>query len=138
MRAILHVPAGALAAIVTLLAVAVTSCGGGSSVPSEPTPPTGPPSVTNTITILASGATPQNIQIAAGTRVLFVNNDSRAHNMSSDPHPEHTDCPELNLIGLLAPGQSRETGNLNSARTCRFHDHDLPSDTRLQGRIIIQ
>jgi plastocyanin len=94
--------------------------------------------LTNTITLLASGATPQNIQVAAGTRVLFINNDSRAHNMSSDPHPDHTDCPELNLIGLLTPGQSRETGNLNTPRTCTFHDHDLPSDGRFVGRIIIQ
>ena len=94
--------------------------------------------MTNTITLLASGATPQNIQIAVGTRVLFVNNHSPAHNMSSEPQPKQTDCPELNLIGLLAPGQSRETGNLNTPRTCRFHDHDLPNDTRLQGRLVIQ
>ncbi len=122
----------------TLIALAGGSCGGGSSTPAAPTPPTAPPTITNTITITSAGASPRDIQIAVGTRVLFINDDSRTHNMSSDPHPEHTDCPELNQVGLLAPGQRRETGNLNSPRTCRFHDHDLPSDSRLLGRIIIQ
>lgn len=104
----------------------------------SPMTPSGPPVQTNTITITAGGATPQNVQIAAGSRVLFVNNDSRSHNMSSDPHPDHTDCPEINQVGLLAPGQSRETGNLVQTRTCRFHDHDNPSAASLQGSIIIQ
>lgn len=73
-----------------------------------------------------------------GTRVLFVNSDSRPHNMNSDPHPEHTDCPELNQVGFLTPGQSRETGNLVTARTCGFHDHDNPALTTLQGTITIR
>ncbi len=94
--------------------------------------------VTNTINLSASGASPRNIQIAVGTRVLFVNNDGRSHNMVSDPHPEHTDCPELNQVGFLAAGQSRESGNLVVARTCGFHDHDLPSQATLQGQIVIK
>jgi plastocyanin len=110
------------------------SCGSSKSTPTEPENPT----LTNTITISSAGVSPQNIQVAAGTRVLFKNEDSRAHNMSSDPHPEHTDCPELNQVGLLSPGQSRETGNLNSVRTCRFHDHDNPNTTSLNGAIVIR
>lgn len=110
------------------------SCAGSSSTPTEPTNPT----PTNTITITSAGVSPQNVQIAPGTRVLFRNQDSRAHNMSSDPHPEHTDCPEINQVGLLAAGQSRETGNLNQVRTCRFHDHDLPNSSSLTGAIVIR
>ena len=118
---------------------AVAGCGlglscGGSSPPTEPTNPI----LTNTITITAAGVSPKDIQVSPGTRVLFVNNDSRAHNMASDPHPEHTDCTEINQIGLLAPGQSRETGNLNAVRTCRFHDHDLPNSATLTGAIVIR
>ena len=86
----------------------------------------------------ASGVSPQNIQISPGTRVTFRNMDNRAHNMSSDPHPEHTDCTEINQVGLLAAGQTRETGNLNSIRTCRFHDHDLPNNSSLTGAIVIR
>ncbi len=122
-------------AIALVIAAAVTSsCGGGGSTPTEPTNPT--PS--NTITITASGVSPKDVLITAGTRVLFVNNDSRAHNMSSDPHPDHSDCTEINQVGLLTPGQSRETGNLNAVRTCRFHDHDLPNSASLTGAIVIR
>jgi plastocyanin len=113
----------------------MTACGGGGGTPTTP-PPT--PTVTNTITITAQGASPRNIQINAGSRVTFVNNDTRAHNMTSDPHPEHTQCPELNSIGLLTPGQSRESGNLNTVRTCGFHDHDNPGTTSLTGTITIR
>ena len=76
--------------------------------------------------------------VAAGTRVTFVNNDSRVHDMNSNPHPEHTDCPAINQVGFLQPGQSQQTGNLNTSRTCGFHDHNRDSDTSLQGTIVIQ
>ena len=76
--------------------------------------------------------------IAPGGRVTIINNHSRAHDMSSDPHPEHTQCPETNQIGFLTTGQSRTSGNFNTARTCGFHDHNEPENAALQGRIIIQ
>ena len=34
-------------------------------------------------------------------------------------------------------GQSRTSGNFNTVRTCGFHDHNLPANTGLQGRITI-
>lgn len=95
----------------------------------------GPPVQTNTITITSAGASPRNIEISAGSRVLMINNDARSHNMVSDPHPEHTDCPEINQVGFLSPGQSRETGNLVDVRTCGFHDHDNPGTVSLTGKI---
>jgi hypothetical protein len=58
--------------------------------------------------------------------------------MTSDPHPEHEDCPEINTVGPLSTGQSRETGNLNIVRTCGFHDHDDPDNVSVRGRIIIR
>ena len=72
------------------------------------------------MTITSSGASPVSLTIAPGTRVLFVNNDTRPHNMTSDPHPDHDPCPEINAVGFLSPGQSRETGNLNTVRTLRL------------------
>ena len=47
------------------------------------------PTETNTIIVTAAGASPQQSQIQAGDRVLFVNNDDVVHNMSSDNHPSH-------------------------------------------------
>jgi plastocyanin len=115
-----------------LIVLVLCACG------SKPTTPSGPPVLTNTITITASGVNPRNIQIALGTRVRFVNNDSRSHNMTSDPHPDHTDCPVIDQAGFLSPGQSRETGNLVVVRTCGFHDHDNPDNANLKGTITIQ
>jgi plastocyanin len=124
------------AGLVTAAALAAAmACGGGSSSPSSPSPP---PSGGPTITITAQGASPRQLTVPPGTRVRFVNNDTRSHNMTSDPHPEHTDCPEINQAGFLQPGQSRETGNLVTVRTCGFHDHDNPTNQNLQGEIIIR
>jgi plastocyanin len=115
------------------LTLAAISCGG-SSNPAAPTPPV----QTTTITIATAGVSPKNIEVSLGARVRFVNNDTRAHDMSSDPHPDHTDCPEINQVGFLQPGQSRETGNLVQARTCGFHDHLSPSNQALTGSITIR
>lgn len=73
-----------------------------------------------------------------GSRVTFVNSDNQPHDMQSNPHPEHTDCPEINQVGFLNPGQSRQTGNLNVARTCGYHDHNRDMLESLQGTITIQ
>jgi plastocyanin len=135
------------AAIVVALTAA--ACGGGSSTPTTPTPPaaptptppptTGPNPTTATVTIGTDGrVSPSSVTIAPGGRVTMINNHSRAHDMSSDPHPEHTQCPETNQIGFLTTGQSRTSGNFNTARTCGFHDHNEPDNAQLQGRIIIQ
>lgn len=126
------------------LAAGLVACGGGGSTPTtpSPTPPAtggGPAPTAATITIGSDGrVTPASVTIAAGGRVTFVNNHNQAHEMASDPHPEHTDCPEINQVGFLSPGQSRATGNLNTVRTCGFHDHNQPSNAGLAGRIVIQ
>ena len=113
------------------------ACGGGSATPAGPS---SGGSTAATITITTSGVSPAQVTVSAGSRVLFVNNDTKSHNMASDPHPEHTDCPEINAVGLLQPGQSRETGNLNTVRTCGFHDHDdpPPGGEKWRGKIVIQ
>ena len=135
-----------LAAAIVVAATAV-ACGGSDSSSGTPTTPTTPTSPTNpttptdsaTITIGADGrATPASVTITRGGRVTMVNNHTRAHDMSSDPHPEHTQCPELNQIGFLSAGQSRTSGNLNTARTCGFHDHNEPDNAGLKGSIVIQ
>jgi plastocyanin len=81
---------------------------------------------------------PQSLTVARGTQVTFINQDSNVHQMDSDPHPEHTDCVEINQVGFISPGQTRQTGNLNIARRCGFHDHDRPDTASLKGTIIIQ
>lgn len=97
-----------------------------------------PPVETTSITITSAGVSPRNVIINVGQRVRFTNNDAVPHNMASDPHPEHNDCPEFDQVGFLNPGQSRETGNLVVARVCGFHDHDLPASVPLTGSVTIR
>jgi len=82
--------------------------------------------------------TPKDIVVAPGTQVTFTNNDTRTHEMDSDPHPEHTDCPPINQVDFLAPGQSRQTGNLNTVRVCGFHDHLDDGNRSWRGTITIR
>jgi plastocyanin len=125
--------------LAALLVAAASACGGGDS-PSSPTPTPSPGGGSSgaTITITASGVSPNAVTISAGSRVTFVNNDSRPHDMASDPHPTHTDCPAINDVGFLQANQTRQTGNLNTARVCRYHDHNRDTDASLRGSITIQ
>jgi plastocyanin len=120
-----------------LIILTLAGCGG--SAPSSPSNG-GSTTTDTTVTITASGMSATQINVSPGARITFVNNDARPHNMTSDPHPEHNDCPEINTVGLLQPGQRRETGNLVAVRTCGFHDHDdpPPAGARWTGRITIR
>jgi plastocyanin len=131
------------ASLLVLLAIVVPACGGDSNPGTNPSGGGGGGgggtggTVAGTITITASGVSPQNLTVAVGSRVTFVNNDTRPHDMNSDPHPEHTDCRELN-VGFLQAGQSGTSQNLNTVRTCGFHDHNQPDVASLKGTIRIQ
>jgi plastocyanin len=119
------------------IAAAGMACSGRTAT--TPTPiPINQPVATMTITIANNVATPQDIVVAVGSRVTFVNNDTIPHDMHSDPHPEHTDCEPLNQVGFLNPGESRESGNLNTPKICGFHDHELPNVAGLNGTITIK
>jgi plastocyanin len=144
-----------LGSLVLATALTAVTCGGGSSTPTSPSPSPSPtatpspgPSPTptptpsaggTTITISAAGVvSPKVLTVPAGTRVTFVNNDTRPHEMDSNPHPEHTDCIEINQVGFMTAGQTKLTGNLPGGRTCGYHDHNRDSDTNLQGTIVVQ
>lgn len=117
-----------------------SACGGNDTAPSPPSTTTttisggGPP----TITITSGVVSPKALTVPRGTQVTFTNNDSVPHEMNSNPHPSHTDCPEINRVSFLSPGQSKTTDPLNTARTCGYHDHARNTDTNLQGTITIQ
>jgi plastocyanin len=125
-----------------LLALAA-ACGGGDDDPG-----TGPSgggggggggNSTATITITANGVSPKEVTVAPGSRVTFVNNDSRSHDMASDPHPTHGDCPAIEQgVGFIQTGQTKLTNNLNVVRVCGYHDHNQPDVVALQGTIRVQ
>jgi plastocyanin len=130
-----------LAALVLAAAGAFSAgaCGGGTlNTPSTLTPTaTPPPGGAVTVFIVGGVVSPKQVEINVGQRVAFVNNDTAAHEIASNPHPIHTDCPPINEVGGLAPGTARLTGAFTVARTCGYHDHGLPDNVSLQGTIII-
>lgn len=126
--------------------VALAACGGGS--PSAPsgggggapvvaaTGSVGP--IGATITIGNGGVSPAQVTISVGQSVTFLNSDTRSHQMQSDPHPVHTNCPSINNVALLSAGQSKNTLGFAGAGTCGYHDHNDPTNSSLMGRIVIQ
>jgi plastocyanin len=130
----------ALALLAAAAAVAAACGGGGGGGPSAPAAPSGSaPSGGDvaTIRITSTGVSPNSVRITVGSQVMFVNDDTRSHEMMSDPHPVHTGCPEINQVGDLGPGQSRMTATFNAARSCGFHDNRQDNVTALRGSIIV-
>ncbi len=127
-----------LTAVAFVAAGLAAGCGGDSDPPTSPSGGGGGGATnTTTITITSSGASPRDITVALGSRVTFVNNDTRPHEMDSNPHPAHTDCPALS-VGFIAAGASATSQNLNTARVCGYHDHNQDTNTSLQGTVRIQ
>jgi plastocyanin len=124
-------------ALTLYLYLIAAACGGTTGGP-DPSSSGGRGSVSSvTVTITSAGLSPKSITAAKGSTVVFVNKDTVTHVPSSNPHPVHTDCPEIN-VGPLAPGESRATQALNNARTCGFHDHNNPSNDDLKGTLTVQ
>ena len=129
----------AASAVALAAALGISACGGGGGSysggsPSTPTAPSGPGG-TATVTIKAGGTLdPQEIRIDVGQSVRFVNEDTQPRHVQSNPHLEHTECPQTN-VPVLNPGQSATTGAYNSQRVCGYHDHLNPEQTRLHGTI---
>lgn len=131
-------------AVAACVALVCGACGGAS--PSSPSSSGSTGTTTSggggttgaTITITSAGVSPRSVTITSGSSVTFINNDNQPHDMSSDPHPQHTDCPEMNGVGFIQPGQTKSTNAFRTLRTCGFHDHNQPSTVALQGSIVIQ
>jgi plastocyanin len=120
-----------------MLACGDSSGTGGGGTPSGPSGG-GPGPSGATITIGANGVSPNAVTISVGQSVSFVNNSGSTHEMDSDPHPQHTDCPEINAVGTIGNGQTKLTNALNTARTCGFHDHTQDTNVSLKGTITIR
>ena len=129
---------GTASAFASLLALGVAACGGGggyNNTPTAPSNPGGGGSSTATVTIRAGGVVePLEVRISTGQSVRFVNEDSRAHHIQSNPHGAHNNCEETN-IAVLNPGQSATTGAYGQAKSCGYHDHMDPDRTQLHGSI---
>jgi hypothetical protein len=130
-----------LSSLVTIaLAVVVSACGGdstGNPPPGPTTGPTPPPADPPIIRIAPTGADPRQLVVAVGERVTFVNNDVQPHDIQGGPDPANPDCREIDAVGFLVPGQSKQTLPLPLARSCDYHDHQNHAPI-FTGRIVIR
>lgn len=86
-----------------------------------------------TVTVTASGFEPKTITIKAGDTVTWMNNDTKTHNVSSDPHPIHTTYTTLNLGNFMAGKTTTLT--FPNKGTYQYHDHLFPSFT---GTVVVE
>ncbi len=116
----------------------LVACGGESN-PARPTPGSGGNSgaIDATVMITANGVSDNQPRVNVGSRIRFTNNDSRVHTIFTTPHGTHTDCPALNSIGDIQPGQSKESGDLTTRRGCGFHDHNVPDNNSFRGQVLV-
>jgi plastocyanin len=123
-----------------LMALLFLAVGCDYNSPAAPTPP-----ATSTagqsgamISLTSSGLTPATVAITPGQAVTFRNDDSIAHEIVSGPVPSYSDCPAINSLGRLEPGQSKQTAALTESRSCGFLDLLRTGDRRWQGTITVQ
>lgn len=94
---------------------------------------TQPPTVAASITYSASGFSPSSVTVNSGDTIAIVNSSSSQVQFQSDPHPTHTDDPELN-VGVITPGQASML-KLTTKGTHGYHNHLNTSQT---GTIIVK
>lgn len=76
---------------------------------------------TVTLTYDANGFSPSSATVKAGGTVKIVNNSRSEIEFASNPHPTHTDNPELNTSDI-EPGKDA-TITVNKKGTWGFHNH---------------
>lgn len=81
----------------------------------------------NTVIYDDNGFNPASLTVKSGTPITITNKSSHALKFSSDPHPAHTDNPELNE-DTLAVGQS-QTVTPTTTGTHGIHDHNDATKT---------
>ena len=134
-----------VAGVAAIVLTAFSGACGGSS-PAGPSPvtvvvrDTGATGTSGaTVTIAANGVSPKSVTVAVGQSVTFVNNDSRPHEIGSDPHPQHGTCPSIEGgLATLSPGQTKLTHGFANTGTCGYHDHLDNTNTAFQGSIVVQ
>jgi plastocyanin len=126
--------ARALALTLILAAPLAASCG--NSGPAGPTQATDGAvhAMPLTVMILPTGMSPDEVTVAVGDRVGFMNHDTIPHQVAGGTDPDKPECPEIDVVGRIIPGEIRSTAPLPTARTCEYH----VQSTAFKGRIVIR
>ena len=76
---------------------------------------------TTAVTYTSSGLSPSEVMLKAGDSLKIINDTNEEIEPSSNPHPVHTDNPELNF-GDIEAGESK-TVTLTTKGTWGYHNH---------------
>ena len=128
-----------LSGVALTAAMIAAACGGSYKAPPANTGNPNQPAVVAgsigaTITLTAAGLSATEVRIEPTQRVRFVNNDTRPHQINTNPHNFHTDCPPNNTI-VINPGQTVDTAIFSEVKACGYHDHLLPDTQSYWGTI---
>lgn len=85
------------------------------------------------IFLTPTGFNPSSLTIKTGATVIWTNQSGAPGNISSDPHPIHTDYPPLNL-GNFDAGATLSL-SFPAPGTYKYHNHLQPSQS---GTIIVK
>jgi plastocyanin len=110
------------------------SCG--SASPASPTPD-GTHTVPRTIMIAEGDAFPTELTIAVGEQVTFMNHDQTSYTVTGGRGGSGRDCAEIDIVGVLAPGNIRSTERFAAAKTCDFHVSRAESSL-VTGSIVVR
>jgi len=92
---------------------------------------------TGSLFLQPSGVTPTSVLIKAGGTISIFNSDTVDHMVASNPHPQRSDCPEINTP-TLRPGATHTVTLRLMAERCGFHDFLQPGNVNFQGLITVQ
>jgi plastocyanin len=102
-----------------------------STTQNESAPPAQQPETNNTstpnqtsakkITYTASGFQPASLTVNSGDTIEITNSSNGVLQFQSDPHPQHTDNPELN-VGVVSAGQTK-TFTVTTKGQWGYHNH---------------
>jgi hypothetical protein len=87
--------------------------------------------------ISAAGVSPDILHLDAPVTVTITNNDGAAHRLEPAPELGYGDCPEVNELGTLQPGQSGKVTITRALVICVFHDSAAPANQAFQGFIVV-
>jgi plastocyanin len=111
--------------IVAASAVLAAACGGGGGGGNTCTP-----AQSATITITATGVSPNQVCLLPGGTVTFNNSDTAQHDIEAG-----ASCPALNL-GAIGAGTSK-SATFADSQTCQFHDQTNASNAAFQGTVAV-
>lgn len=86
-----------------------------------------------TINFTSDGFSPKILTVKSGDTIAITNNSGETVQFDSNPHPLHTDNPELN-VGTIPPGETMRV-KLTAKGTWGYHNH---LNVTQSGTIVVQ